>query len=139
MVVNDGQIRATGTQIGSEYELRYALTPLTLELEIVDRIHRRFDLDGADFFDLGFSPLFNSLPVMRDHLLDGNSSARDYVMRWISVPELSAESSHQRYEPEGTDRLTFIAGDFRARVEFDTEGFVTTYEGLTRRVGRTNS
>ena len=73
---------ASGTQLGVTYELRYRLEPGALHLELVGE--RSFDLglDGADFFDLGWSPLFNSLPVIRDGLL-GPGPPRDYLMCWV--------------------------------------------------------
>ena len=67
--VGDG-ITATGTQLGAVYELRYLLQPALLWVEVVGERSLELDLDGVDFFDLGWSPLFNSLPVIRDRLLD---------------------------------------------------------------------
>ena len=83
---------ASGTQLGVTYELRYRLEPGALHLELVGE--RTFDLglDGADFFDLGWSPLFNSLPVIRDGLLEA-SPPRDYLMRWVEVPSLVLAST----------------------------------------------
>ena len=61
---------AEGTQLGAVYELRYRLEPVTLSLEVVGDGSLDVELGDADFFDLGWSPLFNSLPVIRDGLLD---------------------------------------------------------------------
>ena len=61
---------ATGTQLGAVYELRYRLDGQTLALEVVGHRSVELQLVDADFFDLGFSPLFNSLPVIRDGLLE---------------------------------------------------------------------
>src|SRR6516165_4320452 len=60
---------ADGTQLGATYELRYRLEATVLTLELVEGASRRVELGDADFFDLGYSPLFNSLPVLRDGLL----------------------------------------------------------------------
>jgi hypothetical protein len=60
---------AVGTQLGAVYELRYRLEPDLLRLELVGQRSLEVSLDDADFFDLGWSPLFNSLPVIRDGLL----------------------------------------------------------------------
>ena len=60
----------SGTQLGVSYELRYSLEPGLLTLELVGSRTREVTLDGLDFFDLGLSPIFNSLPVWRDGLLD---------------------------------------------------------------------
>ena len=121
--------RARGTQIGLVYELRYELEPGLLTAEVVGGERREFRLDG-DFFDLGNSPLFNSLPVWRD----GVGDTRDYVMTWISVPELEVSRSEQRYEPLGDGRLRYRSGSFSAELELDDDGVVTRYPGLAERV-----
>jgi uncharacterized protein len=126
-------LRASGTQIGVTYELRYELEPGLLRLEVVDELVRDVRLDGADFFDLGFSPLFNSLPVVRDRLLDGGPD-RDYVMRWVEVPSLDVSESAQRYEPVDTRTIRFRAGEFTALVSFGPDGLVERYEGLAERL-----
>ena len=56
--------------------------------------------DVADFSDaldcdLGLSPLTNSMPVLRHGLLSGGGSV-DFVMAWVSVPDLSVFRSRQR-------------------------------------------
>jgi hypothetical protein len=91
---------ASGTQLGTTYELRNVLGPETLRLELVGERTLELGLDGADFFDLGWSPLFNSLPVIRDRLLDPGP-ARDYRMRRVEVPSLEVTISEQRYRPLG--------------------------------------
>ena len=92
---------AIGTQRGAVYELRYRLDPVLLRLELVGHRSLEVPLDDADFFDLGWSPVFNSLPVIRDGLLE-SGPARDYVMQWVDVPSLEVTiKSKQRYEPSG--------------------------------------
>jgi uncharacterized protein len=76
---------ASGTQLGVTYELRYRLEQGALRLELVGERTLELELDEADFFDLGWSPLFNSLPVIRDRLLEPGPP-RDYLMRWVDVP-----------------------------------------------------
>lgn len=125
-------LHARGTQLGATYELRYALSAEALRLEIVGEREFELGLDGADFFDLGFSPLFNSLPVMRDGLLAAGPP-RDYVMRWIDVPSLTVHTSAQRYEPLGGGIVRFTAEDFRADITFDAAGFVLSYPGIGAR------
>ncbi len=133
-VDRDGRgITATGTQLGALYELRYRLGPATLSLEVVGERSVELDLDGADFFDLGWSPLFNSLPVIRDRLLDPGPP-RDYVMRWVEVPSLDVSLSEQRYEPLGNDMVRFSSGSFIADIQFDEAGFVTSYPGIGTRI-----
>jgi hypothetical protein len=122
-----------GTQLGVVYELRYRLEPRVLSLEVVGERSLRVELGDADFFDLGWSPLFNSLPVLRDGLLEAGPP-RDYVMRWVDVPSLELHRSEQRYEPLGDRVVRFVSGDFTADIRFDAAGFVLDYPGLARRV-----
>jgi hypothetical protein len=131
--VNGGDVRGSGTQLGVSYELRYDLSRQLLRLELVGERQIEVPLDGLDFFDLGSSPLFNSLPVLRDGLLDGDG-AREYVMRWVSVPELEVDESPQRYEPLGDNVVRFTSGDFVADIRFGEDGFVAYYEGLAERL-----
>jgi hypothetical protein len=133
VAVEDGELRATGAQIGVAYELRYEFVGELLRLELVCERTVEVQLDGLDFFDLGNSPLFNSLPVLRDGLL-GPGQARDYVMRWISVPELEVTEAAQRYEPLGDGVVRFRSEDFVADIRFDDDGFVSWYPDLAERI-----
>jgi uncharacterized protein len=132
--VDGRDLTGSGTQLGVVYELRYELEPGRLRLEVVGGSQVELGLDGYDFFDLAYSPLFNSLPVLKDGLLAG-SGARDYVMRFVTVPELVVSESQQRYEPLGGGLVRFSSGDFVADLQFDDDGFVVRYEGLAERVG----
>jgi uncharacterized protein len=132
--VDPGTEQASGTQIGLTYELRYELEPGLLRLELVGERSLEVELGELHFFDLGLSPLFNSLPVWRDGLLE-DGEARDYVMRFVAVPELRVSESQQRYEPLGGRRLRYTSGDFTAVLDFDDEGLVVRYEHLAERVG----
>jgi uncharacterized protein len=132
--VDPGTEQAAGTQIGVSYELRYELEAGLLRLVLVGQRSLDVELGELDFFDLGLSPLFNSLPVWRDGLLE-DGEARDYVMRFVSVPDLEVLESRQRYEPLGGRRLRYTSGDFTAVLDFDDEGLVDRYEHLAERVG----
>ena len=127
--IDGAELRARGTQIGVAYELRYELEPGRLRAEVVDGPRADLGLDGTDFFDLAFSPLLNSLPV-----LAGLEQATDYVMSFVDVPSLDVSREEQRYEPLGDGRVRFRSGSFVADVEFDADGLVTRYEGLAERV-----
>jgi hypothetical protein len=128
-----GQLTAAGTQLGATYELRYELDIDALSLELVGERSVEIALGGADFFDLGWSPLFNTLPVIRDGLLE-RGAPRDYTMRWVDVPSLEVTSSAQRYEPLGDGVVRFSSGTFSAEIRFDADGFVIDYPGIARRV-----
>lgn len=128
--LDGGALRARGTQIGVAYELRYELEPGRLRAHVVDGPEIDIGLgDDADFFDLGYSPLFNSLPV-----LAGLERATDFVMTFVQVPSLEVARAEQQYEPLGDGLVRFRSGAFVADIQFDADGFVTRYEGLAERV-----
>ena len=126
------ELVGVGTQIGAAYELRYGLEPNLLRLELVGRRSIEVELGDHDFFDLGWSPLFNSLPVMRDGLL-GTGPAREYLMLWVDVPSLEVTTSEQRYEPLGNGLVRFSSVGFTADIRFDEHEFVVDYPGIARR------
>ncbi len=89
--------------------------------------------------DLALSPLTNTMPVLRHSLLAGGGPI-DFVMAWVSVPDLAVHVSPQRYtfiSREG-DRsvVRYESGsrDFAAELVFDPDGFVIVYPGIGRRV-----
>jgi uncharacterized protein len=125
--------RASGTQIGRGYELRWRYDGERLGVEIVDGERKKIGLEGCDFFDVYASPFFNSLPVVRDKLLDAGP-ARDYVMQFVTVPELGTARSEQRYEPLGARIVRYSSGTFEANIAFDAEGFVVDYHGFLERI-----
>jgi hypothetical protein len=55
-------------------------------------------------------------------------------MRFIQAPSLAATLQPQRYEPLGNRVVRYHAGDFRADIEFDAEGFVTLYHDYLERL-----
>jgi uncharacterized protein len=92
--------------------------------------------------DLGFSPLTNTMPVLR-HGLHRHPGRVDCMMAWVSVPDLALHASHQRYEHLRADgdgatvRYTSVEGGretFTADLEVDHDGLVRHYPGLARRV-----
>jgi uncharacterized protein len=128
--VEGAELRAQGTQVGVAYELRYELEPGRLRAQVVDGPTLDVALeDGTDYFDLGYSPVFNSLPV-----LAGLEQATDFVMTFVEVPSLEVDRSEQRYEPLGDGVIRYRSGSFVADIEFDADGFVKRYEGLAERV-----
>jgi hypothetical protein len=137
VVLDDDGLRGRGTQIGTEpepYELRYEVGGDRLALDIVGGAHAELRLEGADFFDLAFSPLLNSFPILRDGLHRGGE-ARDYTMTFVDVPSLATEPAEQRYEPLRPGVVRFRAGSFVADLELDDDGFVVRYPGLAELVG----
>ncbi len=92
--------------------------------------------------DLGFSPLTNFMPIRR-HALHRRPGKAEFVMAWVSVPDLALHVSAQRYEhlrlePEGavvrfTDEGMFKG--FTSELELDEDSLVRVYPGLAARVG----
>jgi hypothetical protein len=126
------ELTAVGTQLGAVYELRYRLERDRLALELVRVRSVELALGDADFFDLGFSPLFNSLPVIRDGLVRPGPP-RTYVMSWVDVPSPEVSRSEQQYGALGNSSVRFTAGDSTAEIRFDEDGFVLAYPGVGRR------
>ncbi len=94
---------------------------------------------GALDCDLGLCPLTNIMPVRR-HELHRRPGAADFLMAWVSVPDLSVHASRQRYEhvgPRGGRLVVRYVGEHRSFVgelELDDDGFVLLYPELARRV-----
>jgi hypothetical protein len=146
--VRGDRLSARGTQLGPAHRLSYAIhttstfvsESLQAEVETADGV-RTLDLrrgtrplrDAVLDIDLARSPLFNSLPVLRDRLHEGGE-AHAYAMAFVNVPELSVERAEQRYVPLERGIVRFRAGTFTADLEFDADGFVVRYPGLAERV-----
>jgi hypothetical protein len=162
-VLDDG-ILATGVQLGVEpqpYRLDYLLDvphgwiTRRLEIEASGAGWRRAlvlehdgaghwtansealdDVTGALDCDLAFSPLTNLMPVRRSALHERGGS-EEFVMAWVSVPDLRVHASPQRYEHvrPGIVRFAELDGDFTAELELDADGLVVRYPRLAERVG----
>lgn len=89
--------------------------------------------------DLAWSPLTNSMPVLRHGLLEGGGPI-DLVMAWVSVPDLFVHSSRQRYTfvrktgDQSVIRYESRESAFKADVTFDSDGLVVEYPGIGRRM-----
>jgi uncharacterized protein len=160
----DDGVLATGVQLGvtpEPYLLEYRLDAPSdwitrrLEIEASGAGWRRgltLERDGAGRWtadgehlpavagaldcDLAFSPLTNLMPVRRSALHE-RAGAEDFVMAWVSVPDLEVRASPQRYEHvrPGVVRYVSLDGDFTAELELDADGFVVRYPRLAERVG----
>ena len=161
--LGERRLTASGVQLGGEphpYRLDYELTTgddwVTERLVLEARDHggeRRLELrrepggawtangeavagvDGALDCDLQSSPLTNAMPILRDRLLDGGEP-RDYLMAWVSVPDLTVTPSPQRYEPIAPGRVRYVSldSDFTAELELDEDGLVVRYPRLAERL-----
>jgi hypothetical protein len=146
--LGDDRLTARGTQLRAGYSLSYVLETSHLFvsehlLAEVETVHGAGTLDlrrgtkplKDDVLDLDLeaSPLFNSLPVLRDRLHEGGD-AREYTMAFVRSPDLSVERSVQRYVPLERGVVRYRSGTFTADIEFDADGFVVRYPGLAERV-----
>lgn len=93
------------------------------------------EVDGALDCDLGLCPLTNTMPVLR-HGLHLASGEREFLMAWVSVPDLAVLPSRQTYQHLAHGRIRFVSGDFRSDIEFDDDGLVVDYPALAARLGR---
>jgi uncharacterized protein len=99
-------------------------------------------LEGALDCDLGLSPLTNAMPVHR-HALHTEPGSVEFLMAWVSVPDLAVHAQRQRYEhlSRGADggivRFESVEGDevtFTSDLEFASDGLIRVYPKLARRV-----
>lgn len=95
-------------------------------------------VDGALDCDLGLCPLTNTMPVLR-HGLHLASGQREFLMAWVSVPDLTVRPSRQTYThlgrtADGGGRVRYASGSYRSDLEFDADGCVAAYPTLARRL-----
>lgn len=90
-------------------------------------------LTGALDCDLGLCPLTNTMPVLR-HGLHRRAGEREFLMAWVSVPDLGVRPSRQTYTHLGPGRVRYASGDFSSDLEFDDDGCVVGYPRLARRL-----
>jgi uncharacterized protein len=93
------------------------------------------ETDGALDCDLGLCPLTNTMPVLR-HGLHRAPGEREFLMAWVSVPDLTVLPSRQTYTHLGRGRIRFVSGDFRSDLAFDDDGCVVDYPGLATRLAK---
>ncbi len=89
--------------------------------------------------DLARSPLTNLMPVRR-HRLHEEPGEIDFLMAWVSVPDLGLHPSEQRYEYVRRDadhavvRYVGRHRDFVGELVMDHDGVVERYPDLASRV-----
>ena len=90
-------------------------------------------LEGALDCDLAYSPLTNLMPIRR-HDLHVREGAADFLMAWVSLPDLGVHRSAQHYEHVRPGVVRFEGEGFTAPLEVDGDGLITFYPELARRV-----
>jgi hypothetical protein len=91
------------------------------------------ELDGVADCDLGYSPLTNAMPVLRDRMNDV-ADAHTIEVAWVSVPDLTVHRDHQIYEPLDGDRVRFCSpdADFERVILLTPSGFVRDYPDIAQ-------
>jgi hypothetical protein len=143
--LHSDRLGARGVQLGHGYRMDWALQTSAgwvterLTVEVVGPHAGRLALtradlpDGAQDCDLGYCPLTNTMPMLRHHLHEGGEPV-DFVMAWISVPDLTVHASHQRYEPVRPGTVRYRSDGFSSELEVDGDGLVVSYPRLGQRV-----
>lgn len=100
--------------------------------------HAAPELDGCVDVDISCTPLTNTLPIRR--LSWSPSETYDIDVVYVPVPLLDVRPARQRYTllARDDDRseafFRYESGSFSADLRLDSDGFVTDYPGLWRRV-----
>ena len=95
----------------------------------------RPDLEGCLDIDIWPTPFTNTFPIRREPLSVGER--REFVMAWVSAPELTVRPMRQGYTRLADRRYLYenLEGSgFRAELDVDADGVVLDYEGVFRRV-----
>jgi uncharacterized protein len=113
-----------------------------LDRALVAAGHRRAGLPGTEDpyrlaaavdVDLGAAPLFNTLPVRRLGIREGDEHR--LTVAWVLVPSLEVVAAEQTYTGLAGGRVRYRSGSFSAELELDGEGYVVHYPGLAQRAG----
>jgi uncharacterized protein len=56
-------------------------------------------------------------------------------LRFVRVPELTAEPARQRDEPPGNRMVRYRSSSYQANTTFDADGFVTPCQDYLERAG----
>jgi hypothetical protein len=146
---DDASLRARGHQWCESYELHYELetgpdyVTERLDVQVLGGAELALvrgqspELEGVADCDLGFSPLTNAMPVLRDRL-HGEGKPFEIDVAWVSVPDLGIHRDHQIYEPLDGDRIRFRSpeADFEREIALTADGFVLGYPDIGQLVAR---
>jgi hypothetical protein len=97
--------------------------------------HARAEVDGCIDIDIWPTPFTNTFPIRRAPMAVGER--REFVMAWVSAPELLVRPARQAYTRLADRRYLYESLDgsgFRAEVSVDDDDIVLDYQGVFRRV-----
>ncbi|HVD28934.1 MAG TPA: putative glycolipid-binding domain-containing protein [Mycobacteriales bacterium] len=91
-------------------------------------------LDGALDCDLVSSALFNMPPIRRSGL-HREPGRQQFLMAWVSIPDLAVTPSRQTYAHVRPRVVSFDSeGGFTAEIDVDDDGYATRYPSVALRV-----
>ncbi|MBB2910155.1 hypothetical protein FHS43_001418 [Streptosporangium becharense] len=90
-------------------------------------------LNDALDCDLEFSPLTDTMPVLR-HDLAAREGRMDFVMAFVQVPHLHVVRHPRRYAHLGPNAVRFESEGSAADLTLDDDGIVVDYPGLAKLV-----
>jgi uncharacterized protein len=94
------------------------------------------ELDGCVDVDITVTPFTNTLPIRRLPWVAGQ--ARDLLMVYVLVPEMTFQPARQRYtcleSGDAGSVFRYESGSFRRDLRIDPDGLVVDYPGFWRRV-----
>lgn len=94
------------------------------------------ELDGCVDVDITVTPFTNTLPIRRLSWEPGQ--ARDLLMTYVLVPEMTHQLARQRYTCLERDTagslFRYESGSFRRDLRVDPDGLVIDYPGFWQRV-----
>jgi hypothetical protein len=160
--LGEGTLAARGRAVGTiptpywlSYDLETGPNYVTQRLQVsveIDSEYRKLDLvrdngwvangtpipelnDALDC-DLGLCPLTNTMPILR-HRLNTEPGRHEFLMAWISVPDLEVRASRQIYTHLGVDAeeasVRYESGTFASDLLVDGDGLVIDYPQLATR------
>ena len=90
-------------------------------------------LTGAVDCDLVSSALFNMMPIARSGL-HRRPGRQDFLMAWVSIPDLRVTPSRQTYGHVRPGVVSFASDGFTADLEVDGDGYAVRYPQVALRV-----
>ncbi|HMH36546.1 MAG TPA: hypothetical protein VK584_06370 [Streptosporangiaceae bacterium] len=128
--------RARSTQIGIACELRWKPGGAVPERTMDGGPRIRAGLGDPGFSRPAPSGVLQPADRRPRRALTDGAAACEYTMRFVRVPELTAEPARQRDEPHGNPMVRCRSSSCQANITFDADRFVTPCQDHRERAGR---